>query len=427
MLQLSFVHFKQGSYILIEGKSDTDRFFIIQSGQVKIAKQTEVVAEEEGNLLGPGDFLGVVACMSHHNQIETAVAVSDVVLIAVHYTQFPELIKNNAPIAMKIIYSFSKKMRYLDDALTRITLKRNTMTNISHLFTIGEYYLRMSKFELALYAYYHYLKEKPDGEHAEAARKRFMAIKMRGVKVPIDMLEPDTTQMVRVYNREAIIFCECQSGGELYIIQRGRVKISKIVDNSEVLLAVLKEGDMFGEMALLENKPRSATAITTGEECQLLAVNRKNFNQMVSTQPQLIARLTTTLADRIWAVYKQLANTLIPVPLQKMYDMLNIQLEKMRIQPDAGKQHTFLFGPAELAKLCSIPKEQTAQAIAEFLMTPIVNSTDDSIVITDTLELAKLSAYFKKMQEIEQARKQSRAQEQIYRVTPSRSGFSGSL
>jgi len=418
VLQLSFVNFKRGSYILIEGKADTDRFYIIQSGQVQVGKQNEVVAEEEGNLLGPGDFLGVVACMAHHSQIETAVAVSDVVLIAVHYTQFPELIEKNNPIAMKIIYSFSKKMRYLDEALTRITLKRNIETDISHLFTIGEYYLRMSKFELALYAYYHYLKEKPDGQFAETARKRFMAIKSTGVKAPIEMLEPDTKQMVRVYNRESMIFCECQSGAELYIIQKGRVKISKIVDNSEVLLAVLREGDMFGEMALLENKPRSATAITAAEECQLLAVNRQNFNQMVTTQPQLIARLTTTLADRIWAMYKQLANTLIPVPLEKMYDMLCIQLEKMRIQPGAGKQHTFLFGPPELAKMCSIPKEQVAQAIAEFLMTPIVRSTDDSIIITDTLELSKQTAYFKKMQEIEQARKQSRANEPTYRGKP---------
>ena len=420
MLQLSFVNFKRGSYIIIEGKSDTDRFYIIQSGQVRIAKQKEVVAEEEGNLLGPGDFLGVIACMSHHSQIETAVAVSDVVLIAVHYTQFPELIEKNTPIAMKIIYSFSKKMRYLDEALTRITLKRNIQTDISHLFTIGEYYLKMSKFELALYAYYHYLKEKPDGQYAETARKRFMAIKSTGVKAPIEMLEPDTKQMVRVYNRESMIFCECQSGGELYIIQKGRVKISKIVDNSEVLLAVLKEGDMFGEMALLENKPRSATAITAAEECQLLAVNRQNFNQMVATQPQLIARLTTTLADRSWAMYKQLANTLIPVPLEKMYDMLSIQLEKLRIQPSAGKQHTFLFGPAELAKMCSIPKEQVAQAIADFLMTPIVRSTEDSIIITDTLELSKQTAYFKKMQEIEQARKQARANEPTYRGKPVR-------
>ena len=53
-------------------------------------------------------------------------------------------------------------------------------------------------------------------------------------------------------------------------------------------------------------------------------------------------------------------------------------------------------------------------------MTPIVRSTDDSIIITDTLELSKQTAYFKKMQEIEQARKQSRANEPPYRGKPVR-------
>ena len=70
--------------------------------------------------------------------------------------------------------------------------------------------------------------------------------------------------------------------------------------------------------------------------------------------------------------------------------------------------------------MCSIPKEPVAQAIAEFLMTPIVRSTDDSIIITDTLELSKQTAYFKKMQEIEQARKQARANEPTYRGKPIR-------
>lgn len=67
------------------------------------------------------------------------------------------------------------------------------------------------------------------------------------------------------------------------------------------------------------------------------------------------------------------------------------------------------------------PEEQVAQAIADFLMTPIVRSTEDSIIITDTLEqLSKQTAYFKKMQEIEQARKQARANEPTHRGKPVR-------
>ena len=53
-----------------------------------------------------------------------------------------------------------------------------------------------------------------------------------------------------------MIFSEAQSGSDMFIIQRGEVSITKVVNGNEVTLAVLKKGDMFGEMALIENKPR---------------------------------------------------------------------------------------------------------------------------------------------------------------------------
>ncbi len=407
MLQLAFVNFRKGSYILVEGKAESDRFYIIQGGKVQITKDTEVVAEEGGNVLGPGDFIGVVSSMSGHSQIETAIALSDVTLISVRRDQFSELIEKNTPVAMKIIYSFTKKMRYLDEALTRITLKKNVESDITHLFSIGEYYAKLSKYNLALYAYYHYLKNAPNGPYAAVARERFMALKSMGVNVTAAGLEPKTGEMSRVFTEESIVFCECQPGAELYIIQKGQVKITKIVDKNEVLLAVLKPGDMFGEMALLENKPRSASAIAL-EGTQLLAVNRQNFNQMVATQPQLIARLTTTLADRIWLMYKQLANTLISDHIGRMYDMLVIQLEKQKIAFQASKAYTFDFGPNELANMCGIVKEDTNRAIGEFMREPIIRVIDDHISVTDMAELSKQNAYRKKLMDMERARSESR-------------------
>jgi len=407
LLQLAFVNFRKGSYILVEGKAESDRFYIIQGGKVQITKETEVVAEEGGNVLGPGDFIGVVSSMSGHSQIETAIAITDVTLISVRRDQFSELIEKNTPVAMKIIYSFTKKMRYLDEALTRITLKKNIESDITHLFNIGEYYAKLSQYNLALYAYYHYLKNAPNGPYAAVARERFMALKSMGISANANLLEPKSGEMARVFPIESMIFCECQPGSELYIIQKGQVKITKMVDNNEVLLAVLKAGDMFGEMALLENKPRSASAIAL-EGSQLLAVNRQNFNQMVSTQPQLIARLTTTLADRIWLMYKQLANTLINDPVGKMYDMLVIQLEKQKIPFQAAKSYTFDFGPTELANMCAIPKDSANRIVTEFLHEPIIRLIDDHISVTDMVELSKQSSYRKKLLDLERARSESR-------------------
>ncbi|MBF3317737.1 cyclic nucleotide-binding domain-containing protein, partial [Leptospira borgpetersenii serovar Hardjo-bovis] len=97
---------------------------------------------------------------------------------------------------------------------------------------------------------------------------------------------------------------------ELYNNQNGEVKIDKIVDRNVLLRAVHEKGDIFGEMALLDSKPRSASAIAWGN-VQLLAINKANFEGMVKAQPQLATRLIILLSERIWTAYKQLANLMI--------------------------------------------------------------------------------------------------------------------
>ena len=89
-------------------------------------------------------------------------------------------------------------------------------------------------------------------------------------------LDEETAEFTRSYPKDTMVFSETMPGRQLYIIQQGQVKITKIMNNNEVLLAVLKPGDIFGEMSLLENKPRSASAISF-EDSVLLAVNRENF------------------------------------------------------------------------------------------------------------------------------------------------------
>ncbi|MFW5768501.1 MAG: Crp/Fnr family transcriptional regulator, partial [Spirochaetota bacterium] len=303
-LQLAMVNFKKGAYIIVEGKQNADHFYIIRGGKVQIGKEVEVVEEEGGNVLTPGDFFGVVSTMSSHSHIETARALTDVTLISVHRDQYGMLIEKNTPVAMKIIQGFSRKMRYLDEALTRLTLKSSAVEDPSHLFKVAEYYARQSQYNQAYYAYYQYLKYSPNDPNVAVAKERMAKIKPYAKAV---YLESKSDEFNRVYPKDTMIFSEAQPGQELYIIQKGSVKITKIVNDNEVLLAVLKPGDIFGEMSILENKVRSASAIAY-EDAKLLAVNKANFERMVSTQPQIITRLTQLLAERIWFIYKQLAN-----------------------------------------------------------------------------------------------------------------------
>ncbi|MBN1410291.1 MAG: cyclic nucleotide-binding domain-containing protein [Spirochaetales bacterium] len=402
-LKLSLVNFKKGSYIIVEGKQKADSFYIIQTGKIKLIKEVEIVEEEGGSVLDPGDFFGVVSTMSNHSHIETALALTDVSLISVHRDQYQVLIKKNAPVAMKIIQGFSKKMRYLDENLTRLALRSTASTEPNHLFNVAEYYAKQNHYNQAYYAYYRFIQYCPDDENVKTAKERIGLIKPYAKAVYLEEV-PD--QFNRNYPKDTMIFSECEPGKELYIIQKGSVKITKIVDNNQVMLALLKPGDIFGEMALLENKPRSASAIAY-EDCALLAVNKSNFEMMVKTQPQLITRLTTILAERIWFIYKQLANTMVKDPVGKLFDALYMQLEKNRIRIEPGENYTFEFGPKELLNMVGLPVAEGDALFAKVFENKKFRLVDNKIFTTDIDEVRKQAEYYKKMQKIEQSRRDS--------------------
>ncbi len=403
-LQLSLVNFRKGAYIIVEGKQKADFFYIIRQGNVRISKEVKVVEEEGGDLLKPGDFFGVVSTMSSHSHIETAQATTDVVLISVHRDQFGLLIEKNTPVAMKIIQQFSKKMRFLDEALTRIALKSTANDNPDHLFKVAEYYARQSQYNHAYYAYHQYIKYCPNGSNIQTARERMGKIKPYSKAV---FLDGSSEEFTRSYPKNTMVFSECQPGQELYIIQKGSVKITKIVNDNEVMLALLKPGDIFGEMSLLEDKPRSASAIAH-EDAVLLAVNKANFKRMVSSQPQIITRLTQLLSERIWFIYKQLANTEISNPLGRLYHALWIQLEKLRI-PITNDPFAFDFGTKELINMVGFSKGEGNTPVRELLQNSKFRLIDNKIRVSDVEEVEKQATYYMKMEKISRARRAASA------------------
>ncbi|MDR2079762.1 MAG: Crp/Fnr family transcriptional regulator [Treponema sp.] len=398
-LQLTFVNFKQSAYIVLEGKQNAGRFFIIHRGKVRISKEVPVV-EEEGNCLGPGDFFAVISTMSSHSHIETAQALTDVTLISVRKDQYGQLIQNNAPIAMKIILQFSRRLRYLDEAFSRLTLKSTADEDPSHLFNVAEYYAGQSQYSQAYYAYHQYLTYCPYGKNVNAAKQKMAKIAPYA-KVTVQDHQPD--EFNRIYPKDSMFFSEGEPGGELYIIQRGSVKIAKIVNNSEVLLAVLKDGDIFGEMALLEAKPRTASAVAR-EDCIVLAVNRANFERMIRTQPQIIARLTTLLSERIWFIYKQLANAFIIDPLAKIYHALLIQLEKNREAVDAPGPYTFDFGPRELFNMVGIPQEAVPLIFRKLAEDKTIQVVHDKIHVAHVPEITRQFEFHRRIRKTPKSR-----------------------
>jgi CRP/FNR family transcriptional regulator, cyclic AMP receptor protein len=114
--------------------------------------------------------------------------------------------------------------------------------------------------------------------------------------------------------KDAVIFKEGEPGDRCYVITRGEVRISKFIPNiGEEALAVLKPGDYFGEMALIDAFPRSAHAIAN-TDVTLLAINKADLDDVLSSDRDLGYKLlwgfTKTLSKRLRETNEKLASFL---------------------------------------------------------------------------------------------------------------------
>jgi len=103
----------------------------------------------------------------------------------------------------------------------------------------------------------------------------------------------------RRYAKGQVVFVQGDPGTSLYVIEEGRVRISRVSpDGRELVLAVLGPGDFFGEMSLLDGEPRSADAAAQ-DDCQLLLLPREGFLRFVERHPQMALRLLAVVSRRL--------------------------------------------------------------------------------------------------------------------------------
>jgi CRP-like cAMP-binding protein len=108
-----------------------------------------------------------------------------------------------------------------------------------------------------------------------------------------------------------VLFREGDQGDVMYVIREGVVRISKPSSEGDKTLALLGAGEFFGEMSILNAKPRSATAEVV-EPAKLLLINARTFEQMVKSNAEIAIRLVKKLAQRLDS-----ANELIEVLLHR--------------------------------------------------------------------------------------------------------------
>jgi len=129
------------------------------------------------------------------------------------------------------------------------------------------------------------------------------------------------------------IFREGDLGTEMYILQEGKVEILKDMQGEDKQLAVLEKGDFFGEMAILEDLPRTASARSV-TPVKLLMINGSTFDQMLRSNPEIAVRMMRKLSRRLRETDRMLREALGRAMPQPVVEMPAPQEHKSVVSPE---------------------------------------------------------------------------------------------
>ncbi len=169
----------------------------------------------------------------------------------------------------------------------------------------------------------------------------------------------------KTFKKRDIIFCEYEPGNTFYFLLEGRVKVSKITSDSEKTLDILMPGEIFGEMSILEEAPRSATMIAL-DDVKVLEFNKENFTSLMTSKPELAIKLLKVFAKRIYDQKRRLMILTLPENELRIMDVFLMLAENMNIETNDTSEITFNIIPEEVANWCGMEKMKCSQILSHF-------------------------------------------------------------
>ena len=156
-----------------------------------------------------------------------------------------------------------------------------------------------------------------------------------------------------------VVFNEGDIGEHAYVVETGEIRISRRRDgDQELTLAHLGRGHLFGELALLDDLPRAASA-TALTDCELMTLDRRSFEQQLHDHPERARRLFKVFAARMRAMDELAMVLAFAHPSQR----LEFALDAARKQaaPDKSDPSRIVFrgGPRELALMAAVDEQVT--------------------------------------------------------------------
>lgn len=182
----------------------------------------------------------------------------------------------------------------------------------------------------------------------------------------------------RAFPAGTVLFREGEQGHEMYVVHAGQVRITKDVRGHQKVLADIGVGEFFGEMSILNEKPRSATA-TVVDDAKLLVLSPKTFEAMIKHSTEIALRMVKRLAARLQEADDHIENLMLRDPQSRVVHLL------IRMAKSHGDD--LPLAAEELPGELGLNLAQVKAALAAVEKKGLIDTRDDGIRIPDRNKL----------------------------------------
>ena len=179
-----------------------------------------------------------------------------------------------------------------------------------------------------------------------------------------------------------VLFKEGDAGGEMFVLQTGKVRLTRSLRGVEQMLADLGPGEFFGEMSIINEKPRTATA-TAVVDSQLLALDPRTFEAMIKANTKIAVHMIKKFARRLDEANAQIETLLLHDANSRVVHALLLTASNVR----DGMGATLKIGAHELEQRTGVEGSKVREVLVRLEKSRLVLPSDDGLQVPDVSKL----------------------------------------
>lgn len=398
--------YSKGSIIYFSGDRD-ERIFILQKGCVVVS-----TVDMESNLpvteqIKTGEFFGVKSALGHFPREETATVIMDSVCVAMTVQEFESIFSSNKTVIMKMLRVFSNQLRAIHKKIESILNKDLSINQESGMLSVAKAFFQDESWRSCADVCMNYLKRYPKTENKETIIKMYNTANARAKHLSqlssnsslndetagdtsLKIFElPAFSRFAKKYEPGQVIITEFEPGDRFYLIQKGNVQLVKCVNGQNKNLDILKPGEFFGEMAILDNSPRSATCLAAGH-VQCLEFNKENFEILIMGNPQIALNILKLFCKRIYDQKRRFKILVIKDYQARLAEVFCMLDEMNAVSNPNDRQRRFNVTIQDVAHWAGLSQEITRDELTRFVSSRKIEIFESSMIVTNINDMKRI-------------------------------------